>query len=365
MADPEAVPREIPTQFLDSPEGYEGSIQILNWHGYEVAASSALSPFFFKAISSRIKQSRSVIILITGPPGEGKSYMAIRLGEILNDILTDRKRARKFYMADTPTPNPSEDRSQVIFEREHFLYLIGNDSPLRQGEVIVVDEAQFGADARRWMEALQQDVINQLEAVRSKGLIIIFVALHMERVDKIIRKFVLTYMIHLENRGIGLVYHLFTPRFEGNLHKRRLGRVRLNVPEHEYCKSEHDCLKCMFLHPKKGVTKCETLRAIYERRKKEFLGMQSEQAKKKAEQESLKRRLISDAEMLQTIYENHKELTLNPRSKRIEIEAIRILIRNRKEISIGINKAQNLRIRFEITYPNEMKQLQAKYLSRQ
>lgn len=349
-------------QFVDTPKGYEGPIKIMNWNGYEVAVSASLQPYFFNAIQNRRKQNRSAIIVITGPPGEGKSYLAIRLSQILD---------RKFKILDIDKmPAPGKDPSQVPFERAHFLYLIGDNSPLEREQVILPDEAQYSMGSRRWYEDIQKDLMEQIESVRSQGFVIIIVALHLQLLDVIIRKFVLSYMIHVEERGKGVVYRLYTPRFEKDMRKKRLGIIRLNLPDYEKCKWP-DCLRCQFSGVRKkewqqkdkwtetDFKKCMTIRAVYERRKKHFVGKRGDEAQKKAERKAQKEKLYSHSQltdMLKNIIDQYPAaVTYQDRGRskgRINVASILLALEIHKEIVINTQTAYRIRTLFEQKYPD-------------
>jgi len=336
-------------QYEDTPEDYMGPIQFLNWGGYKIAVygASRLTVEFFDEIAARRRSNRSVIIIVTGSPGEGKSYLAMRFCEIFD---------QKFTVLDTDderTKTPGKDPSQIPFERESFLHLIGVDSPLDYGQCVLPDEAQYTMGARRWYEDLQKDLMESIESVRSKGLIIVIVSLHLDLLDRIVRKFVLTYMFHVEDRGRAVIYRLYTPRFETEMRKRRIGEIMLKLPSTEQC-SHSDCLRCDYSHIRKGIPpdtrKCKTNRAKYERRKKAFVDGRSAAAQAKSEAKRVKDRIVTDDEMADTIYEN-KEKIVRKASGKMDPVSLQIIIEDEYGVSIGTQKCYKIRSRLEQKYP--------------
>lgn len=347
-------------QYEDTPEDYMGPIQFLNWGGYKIAVygASKLTVEFFDEVAARRKDNRSVIIIVTGSPGEGKSYMAMRFCEIFDP---------KFTVLDTDderTQVPGEDPSQIPFERESFLHLIGVDSPLNYGQCVLPDEAQYAMGARRWYEDIQKDLMESIESVRSKGLIIVIVALHLDLLDRIIRKFVLTYMFHVEDRGRAVIYRLYTPRFEKEMRKRRLGELILKLPSNEQC-SHSDCLRCDYSHIRKGTPpdtpRCKTIRAKYERRKKAFVDGRSEQAKLRSEVKRVKDKVISDDEMAETVYKNREKI-VRMKSGRMDPVSLQIIIEDAHGVSIGTAKCYKIRSRVEQRHP-ELRGTDKKHLN--
>ncbi len=343
------------SDYQDTPSGYDGPIKFVNWNGYKLGIMNegGMSAEFFDQIARRRETNQSVIIIVTAAPGTGKSYTALRFAQIFDP---------KFLILDLDEkPLPREDPSQVVFERQHFHYLIGNDSPLDFGRCIVPDEAQYALGARRWYEDIQKDLVESIESVRSKGLIIVIVALHLELLDKIIRKFVLTYMFHLEDRGRATVYRLYTPRFEKEMRKRRLGQLFLRLPDIEKC-THTDCLRCRYSGTMRrewkdrdkwheiGFKPCRSLRAIYERRKKDFVSTRSDLSAEKSAQKDVRDRKIPDKELVKALYE-HRDKFIYNRKGLIESSIIQIILEDELGIAVGAQKAYRLRTRLGIDYP--------------
>ena len=278
--------------------GTVGRHKILNWNGYRILTGHGKSTFILDEIQYRRRTVKQNMIIVVGAPGEGKSYFALRLAEILD----------KRFNPDT----------QIVFERTHLLWLIGPKSPLKMGQVIVVDEAQFIAGARRWYEAIQKDLMEHIEAIRSKGFVILIVALHINLLDKVIRKYVLSHMMKMRERGAAIIYHLWTPTFKDKLYRRRLGSLLLQLPDYEKC-GYPTCLLCKF------SGKCMTNRAIYERRKKEFLGKMSVHSQKKAAKREQAQKFIDYNDTIKKIIEQKDKVVYTSKGNP-EVESIRIIL---------------------------------------
>ena len=354
-------------QWEPTPDEYMGEIKYLNWNGYKLAIldENGLTKSFFDQISARSKKNQSVIIVITADPGKGKSYMALRFAQIFDP---------KYRILDIPSapfpakdimPLPEEDPSQCVFERQHFHHLIGNDSPLDYGQVVMSDEAQYSLGARRWYKDIQMELVEAIESVRSKGLIMVIVALHLDLLDNIIRKFVLSYMFKVESRGLATIYSLYTPTFGKEMHKRRLGQMRLQIPDVEKC-TNTDCLRCPYsgilrknwtqreVWKDIGYVPCRSLRAIYERRKKLFVSDRSDLAAEKASQKAVTDRKIPDKELANILAQHlteNPEKTVYMKDGKLETTYIQIVLEDKTGLSIGLGKGYKIRRRLEIEHP--------------
>jgi len=279
--------------------------QLLNWNSYGIIVGPGHSANILNDIQHRRKTVKQNMIIVVGEPGEGKSYFALRLAQILD----------KYFDPDV----------QVAFERLHLLNLIGYNSPLKMGQVIVIDEAQFIAGARRWYDDVQKDVMDHLEAIRSKGFVIIIVALNLQLMDKIIRKYVLNKMMELKKRGFARVYKIWTPQFKDKTYRKTLGDMSLKLPDFELC-NYPNCLICKHLDGYSGdKRKCITIRAVYERRKRAFLNETNRQSKKKAEVKERRKLSISIKDMIQHVINAKDQLRYNKKGN-VEPESIRMIL---------------------------------------
>lgn len=307
--------------------GTVGRNKILNWNGYKIITGYGKSTYILDEIQYRRRAVKQNMIIVVGAPGEGKSYFALRLAQVLD-----------------PDFNPFQ---QIAFERTHLLWLIGANSPLKMGQVIVIDEAQFIAGARRWYEDIQKDVMEHIESIRSKGYIVIIVALHLNLLDKIIRHYVLSHMMLMMERGKAVIYHLWTPPFMDKLFRRRLGKMALQLPDYEICAFQN-CLLCKY------IDKCMSLRAIYERLKKDFLGKMSAQAQQSAAIKERRKRIIDYNDLMNKIMQKKDKLVFS-KTGTLEPESVKLIL---EDIGIILTDAETNRTikRGKIKHPEVFKQ---------
>lgn len=301
--------------------------KFMNFHGFLVPTFGKYSPDFFIDIATRRNNNKSNIMIITGSPGEGKSYCALRLAQIFDSRF--------------------DVNIQVVFRREELLKLIGAESPLKRGQVIIVDEAQYVAGSRRWYEEVQKDLMEAIESVRSKGFIIIIVALHLNLMDVVIRKYVLSHMIFMERPGRGIVYDLWTPRFSNEMHRKRQCPIEIQLPGYEECASP-TCLTCRYRE------KCVNIRAIYERRKHDFLNERAEESRQRILERKKARasKRMTNDEYCKILLEHVDSIWFNNRGD-VDANWIYSTLED-QDILVGKTKARRIRDYFSRKHENSI-----------
>jgi hypothetical protein len=253
-------------------EGYHipGNVNRHKYLGGHVWKGGVYNTRILDEIAERIKTNQSCVINVTGPPGSGKTYFSIAFAQFFD---------RRFNILDAPAPEPNRDPSQVAFERAHIAYLIGDESPLRRGQAVVLDESHFGMGSRTFQNTDQVNLVNLIAAVRSKGLMLLIVTLHSNQLDKVPREYVVNYEFTMVDRGKAKVYYRWFPPFATNAFHKGKGTLELPLPETfnpvtgEGC-DWADCLRCKHRQAE-GIDRCYNVRAVYERRKEEFLNKMS------------------------------------------------------------------------------------------
>ncbi len=264
-------------------------VKFMNWNDYVMMTGPGFTTKFLDDIKARLNKNRSAIIIVVGPPGEGKTYMAMRLAEMFD---------KKFDI-----------KKQMCFTRVQILKILSGETPLKRGQALLMDEGHLSMGARTWGTQDQQDVVNLLATARSKGFLIIVIALHKDMLDLIIRKYMGSFMIGMEQPGIGTPYRLFIPRFESKMWKNKYDTLEIALPDAELCDAP-DCLACKFMG------KCMTTRAIYERLKKSYLAGLSKSAGDRIEAQAKKESTPRRGELEKIIYDDHRaKIIYNNRGK--------------------------------------------------
>ena len=308
-------------------------LQIVDWHGTQVVQGIGFSPIFFNLIQERTNKENGTIIGMGGGPGEGKTWFGMRLGEILNRVKTGR------------SFNPYV---QMPFTQEHFLWLLSADTPLKLGDVIVLDEAHFAAGARNWFKEDQKELVDLIATARNNGFIIILIVLHIDMLDKILRQFTMAFYVHLESPGHATAYKTFTPRFNNEMIKNTIGPVTLQVPGIGSCDHPR-CLHCKHLNPDTpDITPCPVNRAIYERRKRHFQSMKVEASLQR--RQDIKDTKTKDGELLELLHNFHDELKLTTQGN-IDNTQIQFIIARERKKEVGKTKSRELAKKYVLQYP--------------
>lgn len=124
--------------------------------------------YFNRYILNRIDRNKNFICCITGQTGSGKSYSALKEGELLD---------------------PNFDIRNVCFSPLEFIQLVnGKAKKLKRGSVIVYDEVQVTMSAQDF-QSLQAKLINAcLQTFRFRGFILFMTSPFFQFVNKSARK---------------------------------------------------------------------------------------------------------------------------------------------------------------------------------
>lgn len=105
-----------------------------------------------RMLTERVKSNRNWMALIQGETGVGKSYVALRLGQIID----------KNFSVDN-----------VVFTPKEFAALLDSER-LKAGSVIVFDEGGVGISSRDWATYSNRLISNITQTFRTKRLIVLF-----------------------------------------------------------------------------------------------------------------------------------------------------------------------------------------------
>jgi len=132
---------------------------------------------FREYVHQRIKKNKNFMVCITGSTGSGKTYSALRFGELWD----------KNFNSDN-----------IVFTPKQFIDLI-NGGTLKEGSVIVADEFGVSMNSRNWQSVSNQMINYVLQTFRSKNYIVIFTSPDFAFIDVSARKL---FHCHMMTKGI-------------------------------------------------------------------------------------------------------------------------------------------------------------------
>lgn len=124
--------------------------------------------YFPSYIKQRIERNKNFVCCITGQTGSGKSWSAMRLGEILD---------------------PNFDIRNVVFEPVEFMQLVnGKSKKLKRGSCIIYDEIQVSMGHLDF-QSLQSKMLNYvLQTFRHRNFILFMTSPHFNFINSSARK---------------------------------------------------------------------------------------------------------------------------------------------------------------------------------
>jgi len=115
-----------------------------------------------KYIKKRVhKQNKNLLGAFVGETGSGKSYAAIRMGEVLNKNFTNEK---------------------IFLDPKKFLKYCKNKAT--KGDVLIMDEAGVGLPSREWWSESNKVFNYVTQTFRKENLIVLFTLPHLGKMDK-------------------------------------------------------------------------------------------------------------------------------------------------------------------------------------
>jgi hypothetical protein len=259
------IDNHIPPGFCEPPPGYKGKLKWQPWGTWKVAVGIGWGAHVLNEIAERRNNNQANIIAIYGPPGEGKTYFALALAEILDPKFDVQK--------------------QVLFTREAIMSVIDGTTDVAPGQCLIIDESQFSMAARTFANTGQIDVMNHLVALRSRNFIVFIIVLDPSMLDKIARQFTLSMKIFMLRRGHGRVYRFKQGPLSKDPYPETVSKdFSLDLPGSG---GLNGCTKACLTCPASGLVKgrwrrrdkwaaegfipCLHQRSIYERMKRSFL----------------------------------------------------------------------------------------------
>lgn len=291
----------------------------INMGGYnfEYDKANGIIPIFQWEMRKKINEKKACNVVITGEAGIGKSYQAIQF-------------ARSLYS--------KFDTDCLVYTFSEFMKAVLNLGPFAP---IVFDEPSYAMSHREWYKQINQALARTFQSMRFKLHPVFIPVISLDLLDKEIRDYLVQFQVMMHDRGEGVAYRLTHSEFEHKTMFNRLCEIHYGLMDNKLC-SRESCLLC------NNVKDCAILRARYERRKAEV------QDKRFIEEMETSVKAESKNLTLDEIVEYAKAVKAKiMKGERISIPLLKLALRDTYGISIGNNRAYDVKVKLEQQEPIE------------
>ena len=214
-------------QFADPPEGYEGPLKWIKFHGHIVPYNSALGVTlkWFNHIQGRITKKLSTKIIVVGEAGISKTYTALAIAEFFD---------RRFGV------------KEVIFGHRDYMELT---LKLRAGRWIVLDEPSYVLGKREWYNELNKILVQTIESDRYRVHPLLIPIISKDLLDKTLREHLIQFMVIMWDLGKGDVYRLTRDHFNDKVLYHHVCGLKVLTPKRNLVLEcgRTTCLECRHL----------------------------------------------------------------------------------------------------------------------
>lgn len=283
----------------------------------EIDKAQGIVPFLSGRLGGRRKKKLATNVTITGQAGIGKSYTGIDLARLLD---------RRFSI------------DQVVFTFQDFMELV---LKLRSGKPIVFDEPSYAMGKREWYKQINQALVRTMESFRFKIHPLFIPVINMSLLDKTVRQYLIQYMIHMIDRGFGMVYEINPSQWKDDAYHYHIGNIKFGMFKKKSC-TKDTCLSCSDLNT------CDEIYAQYERKKAAVqdtrYGRDLEETLRKDSQR------MTDDELEEKLYPLSSEYT---EGGKIDHDLLRIVAKERLGLTIGYNRTYRIKKLMKYHHPDE------------
>lgn len=291
-------------------------------YNFEYDEQNGVIPVFQWAMRQKINDKKACNVVVTGEAGIGKSYLALQLGRSLY---------RKFTV------------DCLVYTFSEFMKAVLNLPPYAP---IVFDEPSYAMSHREWYKQVNQALARTFQSMRFKLHPVLIPVISLDLLDKEIRDYLVQFQVMLHDRGEGVAYLLKHSEFEHKTMFNRLCEVHYGLMDNNVCPKD-SCLLC----PK--MKDCGVLRAQYERRKAEVQDKRFyEEMEQGAKQESKNLTLEQLVDYAKAIKPKIMK------GDKISIVLLKLALRDTYGVSIGNNRAYDIKVKLEQQDPIENSDLQ-------
>lgn len=180
-----------------------------NGYGFDGQGHKILVPFLSNIVKTRILEERNNLMLITGEASSGKSYLGLSLCEYFD---------------------PKFNVDKVIFTPKQFFDTVLS---LPKNSWVLLDEPSQALSHREWYSDINKCITWTCESFRFRLIHMIFTAINPSLIDRVLRDFLLHFLIVMKTRGHAKVYQYAPSPFNPETRTPFLGDVRTDLPSEQ------------------------------------------------------------------------------------------------------------------------------------
>lgn len=190
----------------------ERYVLLNNGYGFNALGQRVLQPFFSNIINTRIHEERNNLMLITGEASSGKSWLGLSICEYFD---------KKFNV------------DKVIFTPKQFFEIV---MTLPKNSWVLLDEPSQALSHREWYSEINKCITWCVESFRFKLIHMVFTAINPSLIDKVLRSYLLHFLIVMKQRGIANVYQYSPSPFNPETRTPYLGQIVMEQPSENLVK---------------------------------------------------------------------------------------------------------------------------------
>lgn len=308
-------------------------IKIMNFRGWETLVSKELGvyPFFSSEIRWRVTHKLFTNVAVVGEPGIGKSYDALDMARICEGLT--RKGKDRFKIR------------QCVFRQSEYLSLLPG---LRMGKPIVFDEPSYALGKRDWYKELQKVLVHTIESQRFLVHPLFIPIVNLALLDKVIRDYLISHVVHVVGRGHGIVYRIKPSQRVTKVYWYQRGELYYRMFDIDDC-SKDSCLGCKKLGDPdtSKADDCQIFRAKYERKKRMIQIDRYEQGKTQALQ---KESMDLTERQIEEMIMPHIEQLRSDRTNMLSVGKMRVFLRDR-DVILSTWKTRQIKDSIEASHP--------------
>lgn len=302
-------------------------LKLRNFNGWETLVNKDVgyAPYFSSELRRRVHKKQATNIVVTGEPGEGKSYQGCDIARVLAGRT---KSGRERFSLD-----------QVVFTYKQFMKTV---LMLRMGKPVVFDEPSYAIGKRDWYKELNKALVLTIESQRFKVHPLFIPIINKALLDKTIRSYLIQFQVEMRERGKAVVYRIYPSQHTEKIYRYTFCCLEYGLFDNDQCNRD-SCLGC------KKLMTCNLFRARYERKKASIQDQRYEQAYDSASRQESKE--LTNNQIANMLY--HLKDKFTNEDTQIDVGLMCIIAAEELGIKIGHSRSYTIRKLLKYLFPSD------------